>query len=183
MSGTGSNQANNQARFVDQDEELKLMEKVVGHYLDHRQVVLKKLLAAHEATTQSIHEIKEICQRFGLSEKLEPFAEIMRHEHTWEGIIDVFQEAGVTEEELDRIEDVLVSIPRAIRDHYTTLIHQDRELASMINKLNSDEYKNAINKVRHIQSSAAELWDTGANETPTFHSQAFQYWTNKSDNA
>ena len=124
------------------------------HYIKHHTVVLTKLQHAREATSQSLQEITQICERYKLDRDATGFAEIQKYETMWDSIIDLFRRAGVSETELHKIEMVLTGIPRAIRDYYETLIQQDQILQSLIAELKSEKYQKAFQAVQAAQSVA-----------------------------
>lgn len=91
---------------------------VMEHYVRHHEVVLKKLGHARDATISSIREIETLFENIENDTVNAELKEIRKYENLWDAIINMFREAGVSEDDLTNIESVLGDIPRAIRKHY-----------------------------------------------------------------
>lgn len=115
---------------------------VLEHYLKHHQVVLKKLEHARTATSQSIQENKAPAQEI---------QEALPYDMVWEKIIDMFRVGGMSEAELNEIEKILGSVPRAIKIIYDVLVKQDAFLQALITELQSEHYIRAIEYTRQVQ--------------------------------
>lgn len=128
-----------------------LMGYVLNHYIKHYDVVFKKLGHAKSATHQSIKEISKTAKH-SESKVAQELAEMQAYDAMWEKIIEMFQEAGVGEEELAKIELVLNKIPRLIKKYYDLLVEQDTVLQELMVELESEEYKKALAITRKIQA-------------------------------
>lgn len=125
---------------------------VLDHYLKHHQIVLKKLRIAKQSTHISINEIKDIKERFDLKTEIKEFKDIDHMNDLWTEIISLFEHSGISEEELHEIEKVLITVPKAIKQHYVKLLEQDQELTKLIETIQSDRYQKAYKIVKDIQN-------------------------------
>lgn len=133
----------------------ELMELVLDYYIKHHQVVFKKLHKAQEATHKSIAELEGLSLAAGTDAPPADEAKlhiVREYDQMWEQIITLFKAHGATEEDLARIEDILLGIPRTIKRHYDMLVQQDRELQALIASLKTEEYKKACQIISKVQS-------------------------------
>jgi hypothetical protein len=135
-----------------------LMACVFEHYRKHHEVVLRKLEHAQSATAQSLKEIEDFRrgnrERGSQPEKTE---DIRKYEAMWEQIIEVFNACGISEDELEKVENILLRIPRLIRNYYEARVRQDKILQAAIKDLASEKYKRAFGIVEKIQSQPDRL--------------------------
>lgn len=133
------------------DKANDMMEFVLDYYVRHHQVVFQKLHKAQEATIKSMEELEELSL-----EAKSPHADNLKvarqYDKMWDHIITLFKAHGATEEDLERIENVLQKIPRIIKRHYDVLITQDEELQRLIASLKTDEYKKTCALIEKVQS-------------------------------
>lgn len=123
-----------------------VMTYVMDYYLKHYDIVFKKLGHARDATKDSIDE---------LAEKKNADAELkvaQQYDSMWDKVIDDYTSSGVSQEELDRIDDVLTKIPQLIKKFYEVRVQQDSLLLELVEKIQSPEYKKAIEITKKIQS-------------------------------
>ncbi len=133
----------------------ELMELVLDYYVRHHQVVFKKLHKAQEATVKSIEELEGLSVSAGTAAQPADQAKlhmVREYDQMWEQIIILFKAHGATEEDLARIENILLGIPRTIKRHYDMLVQQDKELQALIASLKTDEYKQACEIIGKVQS-------------------------------
>lgn len=150
-----SDNINNDITGLDKETSQEVMTLVLDHYIKYHGVVLKKLQIAQEATAQSIGEVASIVQPAQGAEK---------YDEMWGSIIGVFESHGVSEEDMKRIEDVLLIVPKQIKAHYDRIMEQDAELVALIEKLNSDEYQKAYEIVKDVQIKENPLSHLGPEE-------------------
>lgn len=143
---------------------LEATNHALEHYMRHHEVVLRKLRHAHEATVTSIRELEAMLHAVEEAAEHGDLAEVRKYDGLWEGIINTFRHAGISEDELSRVEDVLLDIPRAIRVHYDELIRQDQTLQKMIADLGADKYKRAFAIIREAQSAINPMSGLPADE-------------------
>ena len=136
----------------DADSAHEAMACVMEHYIRHHEVVLKKLTHARDATVASIREIEDMVKRLDTAAANDELKEVRKYDGLWAAIIEMSRHAGVSEEELSRIEDVLTEIPRAIKLHYDSLLKQDKALLEMIEQLSHEKYRRAFDVIRKAQS-------------------------------
>ncbi len=153
-------------RLLDADE---VMLHACEHYLKHHDVVFKKLLHTQEATLQSLQEIKDLCKKLDERTRSEEIARVKKYDDMWGQIIGLFRDAGVSEEELGKIETVLSSIPESIDKFYRVLLEKDIALLALMAELESDHYKRALSIVRKVQSRPDPLSGLPASEYDVNH--------------
>lgn len=122
-----------------------LMDLVLTHYIKHHEAVLLKLGHARAATLESLQGVA------GNAESGDLPREIKQYDKLWQSIIGTLEHHGVSESELDEIEDILLSIPRLIRKCYEAMVRQDEVLQGLIKELEDEKYKNALELVSSIQ--------------------------------
>ncbi len=140
------------------------MEIVFDHYVKHHKVVLTKLGHAQSATAQSIQEINNLREQFELEDDTKNFSELQKYDAVWETIIQMFRRSGVSEEELAKIENILLTIPKAIRQYYDLLIQQDRMLQALIAELKHERYEKARAEIAKVQNFPDMMSGLPANE-------------------
>ena len=141
-----------------------LMEHVFEHYLKHHSVVLRKLVHAQDATLKSIQEIEELRKQIKADEAHHEFQTVKKYEKMWKQIIELFENSGLSEAEVQKVEDMLVTIPKVIKRYYEVLIQQDKVLHELIEELNSEKYKVALAAVKKIQSRPNLMTGLGPEE-------------------
>lgn len=104
-----------------------LMGYVLEHYMKHYDSVLRKLGHAKVATQKSMKEIDSEEAIAGSGDYKE-LSEIKAYDGMWQKVIDLFAGAGVSEEELLKIETILGGMPRIIKKYYEVLVQQDEVL-------------------------------------------------------
>lgn len=164
VSDSGKNAASNMnAGYPDPDQAHDLMHLVLEHYVTHHQVVFKKLHHAQNATTKSINELENMSA--SLQAKAGHSVEdIRKYDHMWGAIIEMFKAHGATEDDLERIEQVLLTIPRAIKRHYDMMVEQDKALQTLIKSLDTEEYRRACKVINDVQSRPNPMSGLGPEE-------------------
>lgn len=158
-----STPSNINSGFPDADQAHELMHLVLEHYVTHHQVVFKKLEHAQNATVKSIKELE------GMSASLQAKAghsveDIRKYDHMWAAIIQMFKAHGATEDDLERIEQVLLTIPRAIKRHYDMMVEQDKALQKLIASLDTEEYRKACMIINEVQGRPNPMTGLGPEE-------------------
>lgn len=124
---------------------------VLEHHVKHHQIVFRKLGHAQKATTQSIEEMQEIISRLRNESQSRELTEIKKFDKLWQDVIELFENAGLSEEELFKIEDILLTIPKMIKKYYETLVVQDEILNKLSRELKDLDYDKSIKIVREVQ--------------------------------
>lgn len=132
----------------------RLMELVLDHYVKHHGVVLRKLIHAQTATIQSLEEIDGATakQEESLTDSLRELHVVKRYEEMWAEILDLFRSCCLSEPELQKIENLLVTVPKIIRKYYELLVQQDKVLQALIEELQAEKYKRAFAAVDQVQA-------------------------------
>lgn len=149
--------------WPDPDMANDLMAVVLEHYIRHHEVVFKKLHVAQEATVKSIEELENMSSSLR-SKSGHNIEDIRKYDHMWSAIIEMFKAHGATEDDLDRIEQVLLTIPRAIKQHYDMMVAQDQALQALIASLDTEEYKKAVKIINEVQSRPNPMSGLGPEE-------------------
>lgn len=118
----------------------ELMIAVLEHYITHHKIVVQKLEHAKNATLTEC----------GVKDTSEYIRD--NYVKEWTDVIDAFNQSGLAEEVLFKIEQRLEQIPKKIHQVYKELLQDDEELQSLMNTLNKDEYLDALAQVREIQA-------------------------------
>jgi len=139
----------------------ELLSYVLGHYIKHHKVVLTKLNHAQKATEESIAEIKQLLKNI---EETEEIKKIKLYDNMWGLIIETFRQSGVSEDELNNIENILLTIPETIKKYYDILIEKDKALQSLIKDLNSDKYQRAFEITNKVQANINPMSGLGPEE-------------------
>ncbi len=155
--------SNMNAGYPEPDTAHDLMQLVLEHYVVHHQVVFKKLHHAQTATIQSIQELENMSAALQATSG-HSVEDIRKYDHMWSAIIEMFKAHGATEDDLERIEDVLLTIPRAIKKHYDIIMEQDKALQKLISGLNTEEYKKACMIINEVQSRPNPMSGLGPEE-------------------
>lgn len=134
------------------EEVQKSLGLVLEHFLQHTKIVHEKLHVAKEATAQGIEDIEKVCQAYDFDEEMPVLKSVKSYEIMWDDILDKFQTHGISAKELEKIEQILTTIPTTIRVHYETLISQHKWLEDAIDALNSPEYYAAFALADEIQA-------------------------------
>ncbi|MCB1530787.1 MAG: hypothetical protein H6853_06460 [Rhodospirillales bacterium] len=158
------NTKNYMTDMPDRETSHEVMKLVLDHYIKHHSVVLKKLQIAQEATAKNLEEIRGISGRLGAEEKDSPLDDARKYDDLWGSIISAFEEHGISEEDMKRIEDILLVIPRQIKVHYERIMEEDKALCRLIEKLNSPEYKKAYDIVKQVQAKENPMSHLGPEE-------------------
>jgi len=138
----------------DAKEADRLMDCAFEYYLKHYQVVQKKIVHARTATQQSMEEYEHTQ---GNSKDSKEFQDMEKCDSLWHMITELFKNAGVAEDDLTKIESILLTIPRTIKQYYDTLIEQDKPLLLLVKELAAEKYKKACEIIENIQKRPNEM--------------------------
>ncbi len=142
----------NDVDAVDHEKADELMGFALEYYMKRRDVVLKKLTHAQNATQRSIDELDASNDDSKPDAPPEKLREIHAYDKMWEQIIAMFKTAGMSDSDLTDVEETLSKIPNLIKRYYDLLVEQDKVLQALIQEIHSDEYKNALALVQKIQA-------------------------------
>ena len=151
-----------------------LMEAVLSHYVNHHKVVLQKLRHAKMATLQGMEEIKGMLDSAKEVSDNEAFREIQKYDETWDQVIARFRESGVGEDELKAIENMLLSIPHAIKKYYDTLVKNDALISALLAELDIEKYEKACELVREVQERPNPMSGLGPEEYDAVFAKAIE---------
>ncbi len=138
---------------LDPQEAERLMTYVLEHYIKHYDAVMRKMGHARTATSKSIAEIDEADD----SSSYKELSEIQGYEVMWDKVIKLYSNSGVSEEELEKIDSILSGMPRIIKKYYEVLVKQDHVLQTLLAELECEEYKEAIQVTRKVQSQPNKM--------------------------
>lgn len=140
---SNQNLPHDQMEWPDKNEAHNVIRVVFEHYQLHTKVVGKKLNHAQTATRKSIENVD--------AESAESHIATL-YDTSWGKIIALFNECGLTQEELFDIEKILDTLPANIRVHFERLIELDQTLQTMMAALEKMNYEEAIKVVNTVQS-------------------------------
>ena len=140
------------------EESDEIMSCVLEHYIKHHKVVTKKLNHARDATKISIKEAEQVK---GSADAIRNFK---RYDELWDQVILMFRDAGVSDEELERIEILLTTIPKMIKEHYEILVEQDKVLQELVEELKDERYERMKSLVKEIHSKPNMMSGLGPEE-------------------
>ncbi len=129
----------------------EVMNFALDYYIKRHDIVFRKLKHARDATKQSIEVIdnqtpEDVSELAGIKKD-----EIEAYDEMWRGILDIFKQAGVSEDDLGKIEQTLTLIPSLIKKYYDLRLEQDKVLQTLMAEVESDEYKKAVAFVHNLQ--------------------------------
>ncbi len=127
------------------EESEELLHTLFEHYIQHSEILLKKLRHAQTATKQSMDEGE------GKQDQLSDF------ERMWQEIIDLFLGSGLSETDIYAIEKLITTIPDDIGQHYKKLSEQDESLKELVKNLDPETYKKASNVATKLQDKPNPL--------------------------
>ena len=134
-----------------EDESFELTMLLLEHYSKHHEIVLTKLKFAQGATKASIDHVRNAHNRM-VSDDEKNLSLSNNFETMWSEIIQQFQGGGVSQEDMKKIEGIIISMPEHIKSHYDTLSQQNQEFLDKIESLNAEAYKKALEKAAQVQS-------------------------------
>ncbi|MEM6780561.1 MAG: hypothetical protein AAF569_01720 [Pseudomonadota bacterium] len=129
----------------------KSLELVLSHFIQHTEIVQKKLEIAKQATAQGIEDIQKVCEVYDFDENMPVLKNVQNYETIWDDILTQFEKGGLSSDELSNVEDILKRIPETIRIHYEIMVSQNEKLTAMIELLNRPEYKEAFDLTQKVQ--------------------------------
>ncbi len=114
-------------------------ELALTYYMKYFEMVKEKLSIASEATQVT-------------GKAAENGSQLDYYAIEWDRILKKYIENGAAEEDLSQIENILVTIPWAIKENYDSLIAQSEKIKKIMEELSSEDYKEALQAVQDIQS-------------------------------
>jgi|GEM_PF-5070237 len=150
--------AGTDAGFRSPEVSMELMQNAHEHYTKHYEVVTRKLKHAQTATMSSLHQVKQATtqmenQRIASQE----FDNLKVYEGLWDITLKAFNGNYIPESALERIENILSSLPRTIMKFYDILLGQDSVLQKLIADLSEDKYRQALNVIRKLQGGTCPV--------------------------
>jgi ABC-type uncharacterized transport system ATPase subunit len=121
---------------------------IFEHYMKHHEIVIRKIKHARTATHQSLME----CKNTGAPDKEREVQNIKRYDELWNSIVEILKEAGISENGLQKIEDILMGIPKIIKKYYDVLVAQDKPLLLLMKELTAEKYKRAFKIIHTAQA-------------------------------
>jgi len=118
----------------------------------HRKILLKKLQHAQKATKQSLQQINKWKEENPTGARPEDTLAIEEYDELWEMAIEIFENANIPATDLKRIEDILLTIPKLIKEYYDAIVRQDINLQHMIKVYASQKYHNALKIIEKISN-------------------------------
>ena len=134
------------------------------YYSMRRQAINRKLRHAQTATKCSLREITENQQPDNDENIPEAIAAIDTYDKLWADVIARFSESFMPEGALEKIEEILLALPKMIMKFYKILVTQDTTLQKLLTELLSDKYKRAQEAISAIQSKPCPLSGLGPEE-------------------
>jgi hypothetical protein len=148
---------NDAGHWPDPQTSHDVMMKVFEHFQKHHLIVSKKLTHARTATSQSLADMKAVYKDLRLETKTKEYLDVSRFDDLWGQIIEDFSSSGISEAELQQIEQILLIIPDTIKRYYEVLVTHDRILQQLIAELDSPEYKQAIEMTQTLQARRGRM--------------------------
>lgn len=149
---------------LDINEIETLMGYALEHYIKHYDAVLRKLEHAKSATQKSMDDVQKEKNPGAAQGGYAELDEIKAYGDMWGKVISLFRDAGVSEDELVRIESILGGMPKLIKKYYDILLLQDAVLQSLLRELESEKYRQALEVVSRIQSKPDAMSGLDARE-------------------
>lgn len=134
------------------------------YYSMRRQALNRKLRHAQTATKCSLREITETPPANSNDTIPEAIAAIDTYDKLWTDIIAGFCESFISDAALEKIEDILLALPRMIMKFYKILVEQDTTLQKLLTELLSEKYKKAQEIISSLQSIPCPLSGLGPEE-------------------
>lgn len=149
-------QEQQQEQWPETEEAFSLTHMLLDHYLNHHKIVLAKLKFAQNATKHCIDEVNQTHKKVKTLDNtnIHTFKDF---DKMWEDILDAFIQGGIGEDELFKIEKLITSMPRDIKEHYNDLSAQDKTFLTLVGDLNTNAYRKAKEKVTKLQAQPNAL--------------------------
>ncbi len=144
------------SEFPDPEESQELMQVIMDHYVKHHEIVFKKLHFAQDATQKSIEEIRAVHKEIEKSDNTN-LIEFKGFDKMWCEIIELFAEEGLSQDDLFKIENIITTIPKDIKNHYDNLCQQDKSFLVLVESLNTAAYEKAQKIVFGVQDKPNPL--------------------------
>lgn len=142
--------------FCEPDHETagQLSECVLGHYVKHHHVVLGKLRLTQRATKQTLEKISTGGEEVHNKDDNMTIDSLEQCQKIWDENIQLFTDAGISEDGLSKIDKVLTAIPTTIKKSYDSLLEDEPDLLKAMDDLQQSaaEYKVAYDRVQTIQT-------------------------------
>lgn len=132
--------------------------ETLGHYIIHRQIVLRKLELAQNVTagmrkSDALKESKNIFEWL----KIFFFYKLEAIDTQWNEIIDLFNHKVVYEDDLFYIEELLAKIPQDTRVLLDKAVAKDRKASGLQKKIKTEQYREAKQRIKRVQDEANPL--------------------------
>ena len=123
-------------KWPPEGESNEMLDTLFGYYIQHHEIVLKKLFLAKQATLNASSDGQE---------------------DLWQDVIDLFSASGMSDEEMSKIEDIIHALPQEIAGHFSTLSDSDKELKDLEMNLDQEGYKKAREAASELQGRVNPL--------------------------
>lgn len=121
------------------EESQDMLNILFEHYIQHHEIVLKKLKLAQEATGKSEQENAADADAL------------------WKEVIGLFANSGMSGEEMSKIEGMMKILPKDIETHFEELSQNDTELQKMEEALDQTGYERAHQTASDLQAQPNPL--------------------------
>lgn len=121
------------------------------HHQLHREILLQKLRHAKEATGQGLRVIESF-SAIDHGQPIREFREIEDYEALWDSAIALFEDSFVPDDALEKIENLLSTIPFLIKKYYDVFVEHDIVLQQMIKQARAQKYAGALRCIKEIQN-------------------------------
>lgn len=151
MGQTSNNFDPDNGDYPDPEEADFIMECMLTRYVMQNRIIKSKLHHVQTATRQRMSDIEKIvAKEEALAQKLNELKKTKMLDGLWQQLIDLLQEIGLSEEDIDNIDDAVTSTPSHIRKYYDILVEQDRDLSNLIYEINSENFVSAYTEAHEI---------------------------------
>ena len=145
-----------------------IMECMMTHYIMQNDIIKSKLKHAQSATRQRMAEIEQDTANEQTQKKINALKKVKKLDGLWDKLIGLLQEIGLSEEDIESIDETVTSTPKTIRKYYDILVEQDRELSNLIHEMESHSFKSAYlqsrKAIQEVQKRPNEMSGLPASE-------------------
>ena len=126
------------------DEAQKLTNTLLDYYSKNHEILLAKVQFARDATSKSFEDKQNTSD---VQDKQAKNLDMI-----WMNVMQKLASAGISEEDMVKIERIIESVPQDIRVYYDTLMQKDKVYLDREKELDVDAYKAAKQVATEIQS-------------------------------
>lgn len=130
-----------------------IMECMMTHYIMQNEIIKSKLNHVQTATRQRMKEMEKAATEAQTAAKIQDLKKVKTLDGLWDKLIGLLQEIGLSEEDIESIDNTVTATPKTIRKYYDILVEQDRELSNLIYEMESNNFKTAYQKAEKTTKS------------------------------